>query len=97
MVSESVKQERIMTLLSEKRTVLSELRTGITILILPLTIITLLVATSKYYSINEVPYLFASLIITSLILFIIGMYLIFRPLSRLKNIDKKLKKLREFV
>ena len=97
MPSQSVKQEKIMTLLSEKRTVLSEFRTGITTLILPLSIITLLVATSRYYNIKEIPYMFTSLIIVCIILFFIGGYLTIKPMSRLKEIDKKLRKTGEYV
>ena len=97
MASQSIKQEKIMTLLSEKRTVLSEFRTGITTLILPLSIITLLVATSKYYNIREIPYMFASLIVVCIILFFIGGYLTIKPMPRLREIDKKLKKTGEYV
>ncbi len=97
MPSQSIKQEKIMTLLSEKRTVLSEFRTGITTLILPLSIITLLVATSKYYNIKEIPYMFTSLIVVCIILFLIGGYLTIKPMSRLREIDKKLRKTGEYV
>lgn len=44
--------------LSEKRTALSVLRTGIAIFALPLSVVTVLVATSRYYDVFEILGLF---------------------------------------
>ncbi len=84
-------QSRIMTLLSEKRTLLSELRTAITMFVLPLTILTVLIATSRYYNIqNNIPLL---IIIggISLILLLISIVMTVRSLGKMAIVDKKLK------
>jgi hypothetical protein len=44
----------IQVLLSEKRTALSSMRTGIAVFALPLSVLSVLIATSRYYSIGKV-------------------------------------------
>jgi len=44
----------IQVILSEKRTSLAALRTGIAVFALPLSVLSVLVATSKYYSVGHV-------------------------------------------
>ncbi len=47
-------------LLAEKRTVLAVLRTGITVFALPLSVLSILIATSKYYNMTQVMHLMAA-------------------------------------
>ena len=44
----------IQVLLAEKRTALASLRTGIAVFALPLSVLSALIATSRYYSIEKV-------------------------------------------
>ena len=50
-------------ILAEKRTSLAALRTGIAVFALPLSVLGLLIATSKYYDIAQVVHLFSALLL----------------------------------
>lgn len=80
----------IRTVDAEKRTHLAELRTGIVILTIPLSLLTILIATSSYYSINDVLPFITGLVIGILVLFFIGGYLVYRSFRRLRK-DKRLR------
>ena len=56
----------IQVLLSEKRTALSSLRTGIAIFALPLSVLSVLIATSRYYSFEKVMPLLVPLLLLNL-------------------------------
>jgi hypothetical protein len=73
--------------LAEKRTSLSVLRTGITVLLIPLSVLTVLVATSRYYDIGTALQLAIPLGIICLGLVILGLYLITRSVLRIRKID----------
>jgi uncharacterized membrane protein YidH (DUF202 family) len=81
-------------LLAEKRTSLSVLRTGIAVFALPLSVMIVLIATSKMYSINEVINLFVPVIILNSGLVILGVYLIVRSLMRLHRIDHHINRIK---
>ncbi|MGD8531597.1 MAG: hypothetical protein PVG97_11500 [Syntrophobacterales bacterium] len=51
---ESLIINEVQLLLAEKRTSLATLRTGIAVLILPLSVMSLLIATSRYYDVVQV-------------------------------------------
>ena len=74
-------------ILAEKRTSLSVLRTGITVLLIPLSVLTVLVATSRYYDIETALQLAIPLGIICLGLFVLGLYLITRSVMRIRKID----------
>ncbi|MFX0106815.1 MAG: hypothetical protein ACFE7R_00875 [Candidatus Hodarchaeota archaeon] len=80
----------IRTIDAEKRTHLAELRTGIGILTIPMSLLTILIATSNYYSINEVLTLITGLIIGIVVLFLIGGYLVFSSLGKIRG-DNRLR------
>ncbi len=80
----------IRTVDAEKRTHLAELRTGIVILTIPLSLLTILIATSSYYSINDVLPFITGLVIGILVLFFIGGYLVYRSFRRIRK-DKLLR------
>lgn len=80
----------IRTVDAEKRTHLAELRTGIVILTIPLSLLTVLIATSSYYSINDVLPFITGLVIGILVLFFIGGYLVYRSFRRIRK-DKRLR------
>lgn len=74
-------------ILAEKRTSLSVLRTGITVLLIPLSVLTVLVATSSYYDIRTALQLAIPLGIICLGLVVLGLYLITRSVLRIRKID----------
>ena len=65
-------------MLAEKRTSLSVMRTGIAVLALPLSVLSILIATSKYYDIFHVMKMLIPLIVINAILIIIGSFLVVR-------------------
>src|SRR5438309_1521475 len=67
----------IQLILAEKRTSLSGLRTGIAIFALPLSVLSVLVATSKYYDITKVWRFLLPLLALNAGLIALGAYLIF--------------------
>lgn len=77
-------------LLSEKRTSLSVLRTAIAIFTIPSSVLTILIATSKYYDITKNLYFAIPLLLICLALTILGVYLVIRSFKRLKEIDHKI-------
>ncbi len=84
------KFENINLLLAEKRKSLSVLRTAIAIFTLPLSVLTILIATSRYYNPLESLHLLIPLLFVSFMLIILGVYLIFRSFRRIKKIDNRI-------
>lgn len=78
----------VQLLLAEKRTSLAAMRTGIAVYALPITVISLLIATSKYYDIIHVLHLLVPLMILCAALVLLGSYLIIRSITRLHRHDK---------
>jgi uncharacterized membrane protein YidH (DUF202 family) len=94
----------IQLLLAEKRTSLAVLRTGITMAILPLSVMSLLVATSRYYEIEKVWHILVPLLLISLALLIVAGYLISRSIVKfmredrlIMEIKKKHSRIAEFI
>lgn len=81
-------------ILAEKRTSLSVLRTGITVLVLPLSVMSVLIATSKYYDIIHVIHLIVPVAVLNIALTLLGAYLIIRATLRLHRYDGMLKQLK---
>ena len=74
--------------LAEKRTSLAVMRTGITVFVIPLSVLGVLVATSRYYDILHVLPLFIPLLVLCVGLLALGSFLIMRSLLRLRHHDK---------
>ena len=94
----------IQVVLSEKRTALSSLRTGIAIFALPLSVLSALIATSRYYSFAKVMPLLVPLLVLNLGLVLLGAWLIYHSIRRLHHYDhvireltQKYRSLAEFV
>jgi hypothetical protein len=85
---ESMLINEVSLILAEKRTALSVLRTGLAVLVLPLSVVSILVAVSRYYDPQKVFYLLAPLLGLSFILAIFGSYLVFRAWGRAMALDK---------
>ena len=77
----------VQLLLAEKRTSLALMRTGITVLVLPLSILGLLVATSKQYDVLHVLHFLIPLGVLILFLAVLGVYLIVRSIIRMRHYD----------
>ena len=84
----------VQLILAEKRTSLAVMRTGIAFVALPLSILSLLIATSQYYNILHVLHFFIPLVILNLILLFFGGYLIVRSMIRMKHYDRFIRELK---
>ena len=100
----TVVMDEIQLILAEKRTSLSVMRTGIAILALPLSVMSVLVATSRLYDALNVLHFLVPLGILNFALVVLSVYLIVRSIMRIHFYDKllyqiKLKKseLAEFI
>lgn len=81
-------------LLAEKRTAMAMLRTGIAVMVLPMSVISFLVVTSRLYDILHVNYLVIPLLIVAGLLVILSGYLILRAVLQLHFYDRSLKQLK---
>src|SRR5204862_7815873 len=75
----------IQVLLAEKRTALASMRTGIAVFALPLSVLSVLIATSRYYSMEKVMPLLVPLLLLNLGRVALGSWLIYpsiQPLHR---------------
>jgi uncharacterized membrane protein YkgB len=78
----------IQLLLAEKRTSLAAMRTGIAVFVLPLSVLSVLIATSKYYDIVHVMHLLLPLMALCAALVVLGAYLIIRAIIRIRHQDR---------
>jgi hypothetical protein len=83
----------VQVLLSEKRTALSIMRTGIAVFALPLSVLSVLIATSRYYSIGKVMPLLMPLLLLNLGLVVLGTWLVFHSIGRLHHYDRGIREL----
>lgn len=84
---------QIELILAEKRTSLSVLRTGIAILVLPLSLFTILIATSRYYDMATALALIVPVLVICVGLISLGIYLIVRSTRRIIRHDRRVQKL----
>src|SRR5215467_11906915 len=83
----------IQVLLAEKRTSLATLRTGIAVFALPLSVLSALIATSRYYSLDKVLPLLLPLMVLNLGLVILGTWLVFRSIRRIHHYEHRIREL----
>ena len=81
-------------ILAEKRTSMAAMRTGIAVFALPLSVLGLLIATSRYYNILHVLPLIIPLGIMLIALIILGSYLIVKALRNIHHNDKTIMQLK---
>lgn len=81
-------------LLAEKRTAMALLRTGIAVMVLPMSVISFLVATSRLYDILHVNYLVIPLLVVAGLLIVLSGYLILRAVLQLHFYDRSLNRLK---
>jgi hypothetical protein len=85
----------IQVLLAEKRTALASLRTGIAVFALPLSVLSALIATSRYYSLDKVLPLLLPLMFLNLGLVVLGTWLVFRSIHRIRHFERRIRELSE--
>lgn len=78
-------------ILAEKRTSLATMRTGIAVCAIPLSLTGLLIATSKYYTIDNVLSLFIPFGLLNAALLCLGAYLIVRSMKKLLHQDRMIR------
>ena len=78
----------IQLLLAEKRTALSTMRTGIAVFAFPLSVLSVLIATSKSYEVYEVLHWLVPLVLLNLRLTALGVYLITRAVRHIRHCDR---------
>jgi uncharacterized membrane protein YidH (DUF202 family) len=78
----------VQVLLSEKRTALSTMRTGIAVFAFPLSVLSILIATSRMYQLQEVMQWLVPLLLLNLGLTGLGVYLIARAFRRIHHYDR---------
>ena len=81
-------------ILAEKRTSLAAMRTGIAVFALPLSVLGLLIATSRYYDVLHVLPLIVPLGFMLLALIVLGSYLIIRSLRNMHHYDRLIHQLK---
>lgn len=81
-------------ILSEKRTSMATIRTGIAVFALPLSVLGLLIATSRYYDLLHVLPLIVPLAVMLLALITLGSYLILRALGNIHRYDRLIHQLK---
>jgi hypothetical protein len=74
----------------EKRTALAMIRIGIASLIAQLSVLSLLIATSKYYEWMEVVHLVIPFVLLNLFVFGIAGYLIVRSILTIHKVDRRI-------
>lgn len=84
----------IQLLLAEKRTALSALRAGLAVFALPLSVLSVLVATSKNYQPTHVLQFLIPLLLINLGLIGLGCYLVWNSIRRLHHYDRQIKELK---
>jgi hypothetical protein len=84
----------IQLLLAEKRTALSSMRTGIAVFALPLSVLSVLVATSKYYDMIRVLHFLLPLLVLNVGLVVLGSYLVIHSVGRIRHYDRLIKELK---
>jgi uncharacterized membrane protein YidH (DUF202 family) len=92
--SNSIVIGEVQLVLAEMRTSLAVMRTGIAVLVLPLSVMSVLIATSKYYDVIQVLHLFVPLAILNFILIVFGAYLIIRALIRMRYYERLIREIK---
>ena len=86
--SENLMLGEIQLLLSEKRTSLSSLRTGIAIFAFPLSVLSVLIATSRFYETSAVLHWLVPLLLLNAALVLLGTYLIVTAIRRIRHYNR---------
>ncbi|WP_027363199.1 hypothetical protein [Desulfospira joergensenii] len=91
---DSIAINEVQLILAEKRTSLSVMRTGIAVLALPLSVMSVLIATSKYYDVLHVMHLMIPLVALNLALLVFGFYLVIGSIIRMRHYDRFIREIK---
>ena len=86
---------KVELLLSEKMAMLAMLRTGIAVFTLPFSVLTVLIATSKFYEFSDVSALLLIVYCLCALLAAVGGYLVFKSIKNIHALDRKIESLKE--
>jgi hypothetical protein len=84
----------VQMILAEKRTALSAMRTGIAVFALPLSVLSILIATSRYYNVFQVMHLLVPLLGLCAALVLLGAYLVIHSIRRILHYDRLIRQLK---
>lgn len=93
--SDAILINEVQLILAEKRTSLATMRTGIAVFAVPLSVLSLLIATSKHYDVMDVLHWLVPLLVICAALVVLGSYLIIRSIARLHGHDRLIIKLKQ--
>jgi uncharacterized membrane protein YidH (DUF202 family) len=93
--SERIAINEAQLLLAEKRTSLAVMRTGITVFALPISVLSVLVATSRYYDFNQALPLLLPLLVLCAGLVVLGAYLTHRAVWKIRRYDRQIQGLKK--
>jgi len=93
--SEGVIINEVQLILAEKRTSLAAMRTGIAVFALPLSVLSILIATSKHYDVMRVLHWLIPLLAICGAMIVLGAYLIIRAILRIHRHDRIILKLKQ--
>ncbi len=85
---DSIAINEVQLILAEKRTSLALMRTGIAVLALPLSVMSVLIATSRFYDVPHFLHFLVPLGVLNLALIVFGVYLIIRSIIRMRHYDR---------
>ena len=85
----------VQLLLAEKRTAFALLRTGVTVSLVPLSLWTVLVATSRLWNPFEILWLLVPIMVLASALFLLGIHLVVHAVGHLRHVDRVMDGLRK--
>lgn len=92
--TDAIAINEVQLVLAEKRTSLAVMRTGIAVLVLPLSVTSALIATSKYYDVMHVLHFMIPLLALNAALVVLGVYLISRSIIRMRRYDQLIQRIK---
>jgi len=92
---DAVSINEVQLLLAEERTSLAVMRTGIAVLVLPLSVFSVLVATSRFYDPSSVLHFLIPLALLCAALLVFGGYLVIHSLLKLRHIDRLIHRIKK--
>lgn len=93
--NETLLVSEVQLLLAEKRTSLATLRTGIAVFVLPLSVLSILIATSRFYELFRVLHFIIPLLLLNSALVFLGAYLILRSILKMRHEEKLIRRIKE--
>ena len=94
-IDQKLLMTEVQLLLAEKRTSYALLRTGVTVSLIPVSIWTLLISTSRMWNVFDVLWLFVPVMIVATVLCLLGTWLVLHALAHLQHIERTLEGLRK--